>query len=141
MRGDRSKAFASSKKNHKATLYSPSDFFGVFQSHPQQNQRESEFVVVIGASTHMLNKKDLNSAELETVRASRNPTPVVPANGKAQTNENPSVYVKDLDLLVTVHFFEDTLAVLSLGQLCEDHGYSYQRTRGQKPHLKNNRRK
>ena len=30
---------------------------------------------------------------------------------------------------------EDTLAVLSLGELCDDHGYSYEWTNGQKPCL------
>ena len=30
---------------------------------------------------------------------------------------------------------EDTPAVLSLGKLCEDHGYSYKGTSGEKPQL------
>ena len=33
--------------------------------------------------------------------------------------------VKDVDLFVTVQLFEDTPPVLSLGELCEDHGCSY----------------
>ena len=43
-----------------------------------------------------------------------------------------TVYVKELDLFVTVKLLEDTAAVLSLGTLCEDHGYSYEWTSGQK---------
>ena len=35
---------------------------------------EREFVVDSGASMHMISKKDLNSAELETVTTSRSPT-------------------------------------------------------------------
>ena len=31
--------------------------------------------------------------------------------------------------------FEDTPAVLSLGKLCDEHGYSYDWINGQKPHL------
>ena len=50
---------------------------------------------------------------------------------KAQTNEEATVHVKDL----TVQLLEDTPPVLSLGQLCEDHGYSYEWTGGQKPHF------
>ena len=50
-----------------------------------------------GASMHMLSRKDLNSAELETVRVSRNPTTVVTANGEVQTNEVATVYVYDVD--------------------------------------------
>ena len=51
---------------------------------------------------------------------------VVTANGKVQTEEEAQVYVHDFDLFVTVQSIEETLAVLSLGKLCEDHGYSYE---------------
>ena len=88
-----------------------------------------------GASLHMVSKKDFDSAELETMRTSRNPAMVMTANGEVQTREEATVYVKELDLFVTVMFLEETPAVLSLGKLCEDHGYSYHWTSGQKPHL------
>ena len=87
---------------------------------------------------HMVSKKDLNSAELETMRISRNPTTVMTANGEVQTREEATVYVKELDLFVTVMLLEETAAVLSLGKLCEDHGYTYHWTSGQKPHLTEN---
>ena len=81
---------------------------------------------------------DLNSAELETMRSSKNPTTVMTANGEVQTREEATVYVKELDLFVTVMLLEETPAVLSLGKLCEDHGYNYHWTSGQKPHLTQN---
>ena len=84
---------------------------------------------------HMLSRKDLNAAELETVKVSRGSTTVVTANRQVQTNEEATVYVKELDLFVTVKLLEDTRAVLSLGKLCEDHGYSYEWTCGQLPYL------
>ena len=74
-----------------------------------------------GASVHMLSRMDVNAAALETVRASRNPTKV-----------------KDLDLFVTVQQLEDSPLVLSLGQLCEDHGFSFEWTDGQKNNRKYN---
>ena len=40
------------------------------------------------ASMQMISKKDLNSAELETVTTSRSPTTVITANGEVQTNES-----------------------------------------------------
>ena len=84
---------------------------------------------------HMLSRKDLNSAELDAVKVCKSPTTVVTANGEVQTKEEATVYVKELDLFVTVMLLEDTLAVLSLGKVCEDHGYSYHWTSGQKPQL------
>ena len=83
----------------------------------------------------MLSKKDLGSDEPDTLRRSRNPIVVVTANGEVQTNEEAQVYVHDLDLFVTVQLLEETLAVLSLGRLCENHGYSYEWVSGQKPRL------
>ena len=44
---------------------------------------------------HMLTRRDLNSAELETVRLSRNPRKTI-RNEEVQTNEEATVYVKDL---------------------------------------------
>ena len=87
---------------------------------------KSQFVVDSGASMHMVSKKDLYSAELETMRTSRSPTTVMTANGEVQTKEEATVYVKQLDLFVKVLLLEETLAVLSLEKLCEDHGYTWQ---------------
>ena len=70
-----------------------------------------------------------------SVRTSKNPTRVVAANGEVQTKEEATENVKQLDLLVTVKLFQDTPAVLSQGKLCEDHGYSFEWTSGQKPQL------
>ena len=52
-----------------------------------KNTEERMFVVDLGASMHMLSKKDLSSDEMDTLRRSRNPTTVVTANGEVQTNE------------------------------------------------------
>ena len=79
---------------------------------------------------HMVSRKDLNSAELDTVKVSEYPTTIVRAIGKLLTKEDETVYVKELNLFVTVMLLEDTPAVLSLGKLCEDHGYTYHRTSG-----------
>ena len=61
----------------------------------------------------------------------RLPTTVITANGAIDTNEEATVYVKDLDILVTVQLFEDTPAVLSLGKPCEENGSSYEWKEGQ----------
>ena len=81
---------------------------------------------------HMVSRKDLNSAEWDTVKVFRNTTTVVPASGEVLRKEEATVYVKELDLFVTVMLLEDTPAVLPLGQICEDHGYTHHWTSGQK---------
>ena len=89
----------------------------------------------------MVSKRDLNSAELETVKISKSPTTVMTANGEVQTKEEATVFVRELDLFVTVMFLENTPAVLSLEQFCEEFGYGYHWTNGQKPHLIKNGKK
>ena len=79
--------------------------------------------------------RDFNSAELETMRISKNPTTVITANGEVQTREETTENVKELDLFVTVMLLEETPAVLSHGKLWEDNGCTYHWTSGQKPHL------
>ena len=84
---------------------------------------------------HMLSKKVLSSEELDTLKRPRTPTTVLTANGEVQTNEETQVYVHDLELFVMVQMLDDTLAVVSRGKLCEDHGYSCEWVSGQKPRL------
>ena len=83
----------------------------------------------------MISKKDLNSSDLETLTTSKSPPTVITANGEVQTHEEATVYVKELDIFLTMKVLEDTPAVLSLGKLCDEHGYSYEWITGQKPHL------
>ena len=59
---------------------------------------------------HMLSRKDLNSTDLESVRVSKSPTTVVIANGEVQTKEEATMYVKEMELYVTVKLLEDTPA-------------------------------
>ena len=54
----------------------------------------------------------------------RNPTVVLTAGGGVHTYEEAQVFVHDLNQFVTVQPVEETLAVLSVVKLCEDHGYS-----------------
>ena len=84
---------------------------------------------------HMISKKDLSDAEMDTLTKSCSPTIVITANGEVQTHEEAKVYVKELDIFLTVKVIENTPAVLSLGKLCDENGYSYEWINGQKPHL------
>ena len=45
------------------------------------------------------------------------------------------MYVKELDIFLTMKVLENTPPVLPLGKLCDENGYSYEWISGQKPHL------
>ena len=103
--------------------------------HQLLNLRNENFVVDSGASMHMISKKNLNFAEMDTLTKSCSPTIVITAYGEVQPHEEAIVYVKELDIFLTLKVLENTPAVLSLGKLCDENGYSYEWINGQKPHL------
>ena len=81
------------KEKDKTTFFSPSENW-CLPAPSTLKPEEREFVVHSGASMHMISKKDLNSAGMETVTTTRSPTTVLTANGAVQTNEEATVYVK-----------------------------------------------
>ena len=85
-----------------------------------------------GASMHTISKKDLNPAEMDILTKSCSPTIVITANGEVQTHVEATVYVRELDIFLTMKVLEDTPAVLSLGKLCDENGYSYDWISGSK---------
>ena len=112
------------KEHERATFFSPSE--NRCQPASKLKPEEREFVVDSGASMHTISKKDLNSAEMDTLTKSCSPTIVITANGEVQTHEEAIVYVKELDIFLTMKVLENTPAVLSLGKLCDENGYSYE---------------
>ena len=87
---------------------------------------------------HMISKKDMSDAEMDTLTKSCSPTILIIANGEVQTHEEATVHVKELDIFLTLKVLENTQAVLSLGKLCDENGYPYEWVNGQKPHLNKN---
>ena len=121
------------KEKNKATFFSPSENGCLPASNLTPEERE--FVFDSGASMHMISKKDLNDAEMDTLTKSCSPAIVTTANGEVPTHEEATVYVKELEIFLTMKVLENTPAVLSLGKLCDENGYSYEWINGQKPHL------
>ena len=72
---------------------------------------------------------------MDTLTKSCSPTIVITANGEVQKHEEAIVYVKELDIFLTMEVLENTPAVLSLGKLCDENGYFYEWINGQKPRL------
>ena len=121
------------KEKNKATFFSPSENWCLPAS--SRKPEEREFVVDSGASMHMISKKDLSDAEMDTLTKSCSPTIVITANGEVQTHEEATVYVKELVFFLTMKVLENTPAVSSLGKLCDENGDSDEWINGQKPHL------
>ena len=121
------------KEHQRATFFSSPENRCLPSSTLKPEERE--FVVDSGASMHMISKKDLSDAEMDTLTKLCSPTIVIIANGEVQTHEEAAVFVKELGIFLTMKVLENTPAVLSLGKLCDENGYSYEWINGQKPHL------
>ena len=121
------------KEHQRATFFSPSENRWLPASNLKLEERE--FVVDSGASMHLISKKDLSDAEMDTLTKSCSPTIVITANGEVQTHEEAIVCVKELGIFLTMKVLDNTPAVLSLGKLCDENGYSCEWINGQKPHL------
>ena len=121
------------KEHQRATFFSSPENRCLPASTMKPEERE--FVVDSGASMHMISKKDLSKAEMDTLTKSCSPAIVITANGEVQTHEEAIVHVKELGIFLTMKVLENTPAVLSLGKLCDENGYSYEWINGQKPHL------
>ena len=92
------------KEKTKATFFSPSENRCLPASTLKPEERE--FVVDSEASMHMISKKDLDDAEMDTLTKSCSPTTVITANGEVQTHEEATVYVKELDIFLTMKVLE-----------------------------------
>ena len=86
------------KDHERATFFSPSENRCLPASTLKPEERE--FVVDSGASMHMISKKDLSDAEMDTLTKSCSPTIVITANGEVQTHEEATVYVKELEYIL-----------------------------------------
>ena len=73
------KCFKNKRRKNDATFFSPSENGCLLTSTLQLEERE--FVVDSGASMHMISKKDLSNAEMDTLTKSCSPTTVITANG------------------------------------------------------------
>ena len=129
----RAKSVLKLKEHERATFFSPSENRYLPASNLKPEERE--FVVDSSASMHMISKRDLSDAEMDTLTKSCSPTIVITANGEVQAHEEARVYVKEFDVYLTMKVLENTPAVLSLGKLCDENGYSYEWINGQKAHL------
>ena len=72
----------------------------------------------------MISKKNLNDVEMDTLTKSCRRVTVITADGEKQTHEEATVYVKEMDVILTLKVLENSPAVLSLGKLCDENGYS-----------------
>ena len=83
------------------------------------------YIVDSGASFHLVSRANLSDREVATIVALDEPIPIQTANGEVDLSEKCEIFVIDLKVKVWAYILPDTVAVLSLGLLVEELGYSY----------------
>ena len=106
---------------------------------PRQGPRPAKsgrkYIIDSGASLHMISESSLLSSEKETIRPMVNPRRIQTANGIIEVNREAYVYVEDLEIWVWAMLVVDSPAVISLGVLCQEYGFTYLWKAGQRPKL------
>ena len=95
------------------------------------NEGKREFRVDSGASVPMAGESDLTPEEAHTMPASKTLCEPLTAHGTVFTSGEATVHFEDLDMFVTVQLLGDSPAVLSLGRLCVENGYTYEWNTGE----------
>ncbi len=93
------------------------------------------YIIDSGSSFHVVSRSDMTERELRTITRLRKPIEILTANGQLELTETCQIYVKDLKVQLRAYILEDTVALLSLGLLVEEHGFSLIWTPGCSPVL------
>ena len=83
------------------------------------------YIVDSGASFHLVDSRTLSKQERSTIYKNSDPISIQTANGDVIVDSKVKIFVRELGLHVCAYLHEDTVAVLSLGMLCDEHGYTY----------------
>ena len=91
-------------------------------------------------STSVLQTEFVSNASSPPMTTSRKRDSVAPllmmeSDLTPDTTEEPTIYVYELDMFVQVQVLKESPAVLSLGNLCSQNGYSYEWHPGQSHHI------
>ena len=94
------------------------------------------YVVDTGASFHVIRLDDCTAEERKSLRRA-NKRPLNTANGKVYVDWMITNYVETLEIWVHSYVLHDAPPVLSLGQLCREHGFKYEWDGTAPPTLRN----
>ena len=81
------------------------------------------YIVDSGASFHLLTESSLTKKERATIREIAVAIPITTANGEVIVTHQCPVFVQELGIFVWAYILDCSVAVLSLGMLCDEHGF------------------
>ena len=97
-----------------------------WSSHKNVHTVQGSYSSPAGASVHMMSKKEFTLAAQETIRKSTDTSVIMTAHGTNHPTEAATVHVCHLEMFVQFPLFQESLAVLSLGNFREGAACSYE---------------
>ncbi|MBT3784107.1 DNA (cytosine-5-)-methyltransferase, partial [bacterium] len=108
---------------------------GLSASSASRGSKPRRLLIDSGATFHLVSLKDLTPTERKTIRPLAEPVKIHTANGDVLIALQAQIYIIDLRCYVWAHCLENTVAVLSLGNLVDEHGFDYIWRSRQTPYL------
>ena len=90
------------------------------------NFADRSYIVDSGASFHLVASSTLSKKEKATMKYVGRPIPITTANGEVKVHAQVRVFVKELGIYVWAYVLDCDVAVLSLGMLCDEDGFTHQ---------------
>ena len=84
------------------------------------------YIVDSGASFHIVDGSTLSAKERKTLLKIKKPILTSTANGEIELTESCTIYVRELGMHLPAYVHKGTVAILSLGLLCQDLGFTYE---------------
>ena len=123
------KLFRRRKRLKKSSLRKPR----AIASFRHRGQRRC--IVDSGASFHLVAENSLAAKERATIVDMDEAIPITTTNGEVEVTQQCQVYVQELGFFVRSYILDCSVAVLSLGVLCDEHGFTYSWRPRQPPYL------
>ena len=93
------------------------------------------FVIDSGASQHLIGFDKLTPKEKGSIRSIAEPQRLQSANGIVTVDKEVHIFVPALNMSVWAQLMDDCPAILSMGNLCSQQGWTYEWKNGQSPTL------
>ena len=106
------------KENDKATFFSLAEKWALPAASTKGGRKESLRLI---QELVLVSKKDLNSAELKTMRTSMSPTTVVTANGELQTREEATMFLEEIPAILSLGNSVRIMAIHTTGPAVKNH--------------------
>jgi hypothetical protein len=113
----------------------PCDAFALISQDAAARHYVNAWAIDTASANHLIGRKEINNADIGMTHELRHPRRLATANGVIVVDKGINVAIESLDTVVDPIIMGDCPAVLSVGRLCMESGYSFNWPAFHKPTL------